>query len=135
MSKIRVLIVDDHPVVRRGLHSILSNMNDMQVVGEAENSTQALERTRELRPDVLVLDIRMPGSSGLQIIQALKQIHSEIKIVVLTSYDTDEHLFDALSLGAHEARTVFCSKVWPTKKSPKPSVGSIEASLSLVHLN
>jgi DNA-binding NarL/FixJ family response regulator len=101
MSKIKILIVDDHPVVRRGLHSILTNMNDIQVVGEAENSVQALDRTRQLRPDVVILDIRLPGSSGLQIIQALKQIHAEVKIVVLTSYDTDEHLFGALSSGAH----------------------------------
>jgi DNA-binding NarL/FixJ family response regulator len=101
MSKIRVLLVDDHPVVRRGLHSILANMNDINVVGEAENSAQALERTKELRPDVIILDIRMPGSSGLQVIQALKQTHAEAKIVVLTSYDTDEHLFGALSSGAH----------------------------------
>ncbi len=101
MSKIRVLLVDDHPVVRRGLHSILTNMPDIQVVGEAENSAQALERTRELRPDVIILDIRLPGSSGLQIIQALRQIHPDVKIVVLTSYDTDEHLFGALSSGAH----------------------------------
>jgi DNA-binding NarL/FixJ family response regulator len=101
MNKIRVLLVDDHPVVRRGLHSILSNMNDIQVIGEAENSAQALEHTRERHPDVIILDIRMPGSSGLQIIQALKQMHPTVKIVVLTSYDSDEHLFGALSSGAH----------------------------------
>jgi DNA-binding NarL/FixJ family response regulator len=101
MNKIRVLLVDDHPVVRRGLHSILSNMNDIQVIGEAENSAQALEYTRERHPDVIILDIRMPGSSGLQIIQALKQMHPTVKIVVLTSYDSDEHLFGALSSGAH----------------------------------
>lgn len=101
MTKIHVLIVDDHPVVRRGLSSVLANMNDIKVVAEAENSAQALEKTRELRPDVVILDIRMPGSSGLQIIQALKQAHAEVKIVMLTSYDTDEHLFGALSSGAH----------------------------------
>jgi DNA-binding NarL/FixJ family response regulator len=101
MSKIRVLLVDDHPVVRRGLYSILTNMHDIQVVGEAENSAQALEQTKRLRPDVIILDIRLPGTSGLQIIQSLKQLHPEVKIVVLTSYDTDEHLFGALSSGAH----------------------------------
>jgi len=100
-DKIRVLIVDDHPVVRRGLHSILTNMDDLQVVGEAEDSAGALQRTRELKPDVVLLDIRMPGCSGLQIIQGLKQAHPEVKILVLTSHDTDEYLFGALSSGAH----------------------------------
>lgn len=101
MTKIRVLIVDDHPVVRRGLHSILTNMKDMQVVGEAENAAQALERTSKLRPDVVILDIRMPGSSGLHIIQSLKQVHPDVKILMLTSHDTDEYLFGSLSSGAH----------------------------------
>lgn len=101
MNEIRVLLVDDHPVVRRGLHSILTNMNDIEVIGEAENAAQALERTGELQPDVVILDIRMPGSSGLQIISSLKQVHPEVKILVLTSHDTDEHLFGALSSGAH----------------------------------
>jgi DNA-binding NarL/FixJ family response regulator len=101
MNEIRVLLVDDHPVVRRGLHSILTNMNDIEVIGEAENAAQALERTGELQPDVVILDIRMPGSSGLQIISSLKQVHPDVKILVLTSHDTDEHLFGALSSGAH----------------------------------
>jgi DNA-binding NarL/FixJ family response regulator len=101
MAKIRVLIVDDHPVVRRGLHSILTNMNDLEVVGEAEDAVQALERTSALQPDVVLLDIRMPGSTGLQIIPGLKSVHEEVKILVLTSHDSDEHLFGALSTGAH----------------------------------
>ena len=101
MAKIRVLIVDDHPVVRRGLHSILTNMHDLEVVGEAEDAVQALERTSALQPDVVLLDIRMPGSTGLQIIPGLKSVHEEVKILVLTSHDSDEHLFGALSTGAH----------------------------------
>lgn len=101
MNKIRVLIVDDHPVVRRGLHSILTNMDDINVIGEAENAVQALERTAKHKPDVVILDIRMPGSSGLQIIPSLKEAHAQVKVLVLTSHDTDEHLFGALSTGAH----------------------------------
>jgi DNA-binding NarL/FixJ family response regulator len=101
MDKIRGLIVDDHPVVRRGLHSILTNMNDLEVVGEAEDAAQALERTSTLQPDVVLLDIRMPGSTGLQIIPSLKSAHEAVKILVLTSHDSDEHLFSALSTGAH----------------------------------
>lgn len=101
MTKIRVLIADDHPVVRRGLHSILTNMDDIDVIGEAEDSSQALAQTSKLKPDVVILDIRMPGSSGMRIIPTLKQVHSNVKILMLTSYDTDEHLFGSLNLGAH----------------------------------
>lgn len=101
MTKIRVLIADDHPVVRRGLHSILTNMDDIDVIGEAEDSAQALSQTDKLKPDVVILDIRMPGSSGMRIIPHLKQIHPEVKVLMLTSYDTDEHLFGSLNLGAH----------------------------------
>jgi DNA-binding NarL/FixJ family response regulator len=100
-EKIRVLIADDHPVVRQGLASMLVNMPDVDVVGEAGDGTQALERAASLKPDIVLLDVRMPGRSGLQIIPLLRKAHANIKIIVLTSYDTDEYLFGALRSGAH----------------------------------
>ncbi len=99
--KIRVLIADDHPVVRQGLGNMLVNLPEVEVVGEACDGTQALERVANLKPDIILLDIRMPGRSGLQILPLLRKAHPDIKIIVLTSYDSDEYLFGALRSGAH----------------------------------
>jgi NarL family two-component system response regulator LiaR len=101
MTKIRVLIVDDHPVVRHGLKNMLNSVKDIEVVGEAETSEQALEQVSQLLPDVVLLDIRMPGASGLRVVQSLQRAHPKTKIIILTSYDNDEHLFEALRAGAH----------------------------------
>lgn len=100
-NKIRVLIADDHPVVRQGLSSMLVNIPDFDVVGEAGDGHQVLERVAALKPDVILLDIRMPGRSGLQVIPFLRKAHPNIKVIVLTSYDSDEYLFGALRMGAH----------------------------------
>jgi two-component system NarL family response regulator len=101
MTKIRVLIVDDHPVVRQGLITMMKSMKDIEVVGQAGDGQEALELVGQLEPDVILLDIRMPGPSGLQIIDRLRTIRPEVKIIVLTSYDAEEHLFGALRAGAH----------------------------------
>jgi DNA-binding NarL/FixJ family response regulator len=99
MNVIRILIVDDHPVVRRGIISLLSNHADFEVVGEASSISSALEQVERLRPDVVLLDIRLPGESGLAL---LSHIHVyETKVLILTSFDDDEHIRVGLQGGAH----------------------------------
>lgn len=98
---IRVLIVDDHRVVRHGLQSILEEYPDIQVIGEAANGIEALERDEELKPDIMLLDIRMPEMDGIQTITELQKRGSPTKILVLTTYGEDEYLFPALRAGAH----------------------------------
>jgi two-component system, NarL family, response regulator DevR len=101
MSRVvRILIADDHSVVRAGLKALLERQGNFRVVAEASTGEEAIERARETRPDVAVLDIRMPGLSG---IEACRQIVSSVegcKVIMLTSYAEDELLFAAIQAGA-----------------------------------
>jgi DNA-binding NarL/FixJ family response regulator len=101
MKSIRVMVVDDHPIVRQGVRSLLSNYADFQVVGEADNGASALERIAAIAPDVVLLDIRMPGETGIDIIRRLRQAMPEAKVLMLTSFDDDEYVAGALRAGAH----------------------------------
>jgi two-component system, NarL family, response regulator DevR len=100
MSAIRVLIVDDHPIVRQGVRGVLANHADIQVVGEADSASTLFSIVDSLKPDVVLLDIRMPGQNGIEVTQRLKQDHPMIKVIILTTYDDDEYLFGALRAGA-----------------------------------
>lgn len=100
MSTIRVLICDDHPIVRQGVRSVLANHPDIQVVGEAENASTLFAIVASLKPDVVLVDIRMPGQGGIEITQRLKHDSPDIKVIVLSTYDDDEYLFGALRAGA-----------------------------------
>jgi two-component system, NarL family, response regulator DevR len=99
MNPIHVLIVDDHPVVRRGIISLLSNHDDLEVVGEAGSVQAALELLSQLRPNVVLLDIRLPGESGLDLLDHIRTV--DAKILILTSFDDEEHVLEALQGGAH----------------------------------
>jgi DNA-binding NarL/FixJ family response regulator len=101
MDKIRVLIVDDHAVVRRGLRSMLDNAPAIQVVGEAADGAEALEQVVAWQPEVVLLDVRMPGMSGIEVTRRLRQEYPSVKILILTAYAEDEYLFPALQAGAH----------------------------------
>jgi DNA-binding NarL/FixJ family response regulator len=97
---IRVLIVDDHGVVRRGLRGFLDLLDDIEVVGEAENGRQAVELAGRLTPDVILMDLLMPELDGLGAIAAIKAAHPEIEIVALTSFIEEEKVTTALEAGA-----------------------------------
>lgn len=101
MEAIRVLIADDHPVFRYGLRSLLANDPEIKVVSEAESAAEVLADVGRVYPDVVLLDIRMPGPTGINVAQELRRSHPEIKVLVLTAYDDDEYLMDALRVGVH----------------------------------
>ncbi len=100
MDKIRVMLADDHPVTRAGVRKFLSKAADIEVIAEADNGTQALEMAKELLPDVLLLDIELPGIKGIEIARELQATHSPIKILVLSSYDDKQFIFGLLGNGA-----------------------------------
>jgi len=97
---IRVLIVDDQALVRAGFRMILEAQPDIEVVGEAENGLAAIEAARGLRPDVVLMDIRMPGLDGIEATRRLTAMGLDGHVVILTTYDLDEYVFDALAAGA-----------------------------------
>jgi DNA-binding NarL/FixJ family response regulator len=100
MSPIRLLIVDDHPVVRDGLRGMLASDPDLEVVGEAEDGREALTAAAELRPDVILMDLRMPGMGGAAAIRELAERGVTARILVLTTYDSDTDMVPALEAGA-----------------------------------
>ena len=97
----RVLIVDDHLVVRRGLRSMLADAKDVEIVGEASSAGEAIKRATSLRPDILVLDIRMPGMNGLRLLRCLKEQLPDLKVIILTNYDDEQFLLEAFRAGAY----------------------------------
>ncbi|MGC9468720.1 MAG: response regulator transcription factor [Anaerolineae bacterium] len=96
----RILIVDDHEVVRLGLRTLLSNQPDFAVVDEAASADEAIEKSLLHHPDVVVMDIRMPGSSGIEACREIKERLPQVEVIMLTSYAEDELLFEAISAGA-----------------------------------
>jgi DNA-binding NarL/FixJ family response regulator len=97
---IRVLIVDDQALVRAGFRMILEAQPDLEVVGEAGDGAAAIDAVRTLRPDVVLMDVRMPGVDGIEATRRLTEAGVPGKIVILTTYDLDEYVFDALAAGA-----------------------------------
>lgn len=100
MTPIRVLIVDDHPVVRQGVRNVLAYHADIHVVGEAENAASLFRDLDSISPDLILLDLRMPGASGIEIARRLKHQYDWIKIIILTTYDDEESLAGAITAGA-----------------------------------
>jgi two-component system response regulator DevR len=100
MIKQRILLVDDHEVVRLGLKSLLDHHIQFEVVGEASNAKEALEQVSRLHPDIVLMDIRLPGTSGIEACEEVTSRFPESRVVMLTSYAEDEMLFSAIRAGA-----------------------------------
>lgn len=97
---IRLLVVDDHPVVRAGIVGMVASQDDFEIVGEAENGKEAIEKVGALTPDVVLLDLRMPVMDGVEVIESLSQEHPDVNVLVLTTYDTDADILRAVEAGA-----------------------------------
>lgn len=100
MKKIRVLIVDDHAVLRAGLRTLLNLQSDFEVVGEASEGPEALEKVQQLQPDVVLMDITLPGMEGLEATKRLKKTHPNVKVLILTMHEDRRYLYSALKAGA-----------------------------------
>ena len=97
---VRILVTDDHPVVRAGLSGMLSGEPDFEVVGEAQNGKEAVAFVGELKPDVVLMDLRMPEMDGVTAIGRIKSDHPDVHILVLTTYETDRDVLPAIKAGA-----------------------------------
>ena len=96
---IRVLCADDHPLVRKGIASILGNETDVVLAGEAGDGKEAVEQFRRLQPDVVLMDLRMPGMNGIEATRVIRGEMPEAKIIALTSYDGDQDIYRAIEAG------------------------------------
>ena len=100
MSKPRILIVDDHGIVRAGIRSLLEDDTSIEVVGEAENGEEAIEKAKQLKPDLVLMDIAMPGMNGIEATRRIKEEFPDICVLILTMHDDEEFFLPALRAGA-----------------------------------
>jgi DNA-binding NarL/FixJ family response regulator len=99
-ATIKVLIADDHPVVREGLMAMLNRQEDFDVVGEAKDGVEAVSKTKELAPDVVLMDLRMPELDGVEAIHQIKAARPNTHVIILTTYSDDEYIFRGIEAGA-----------------------------------
>ena len=100
MGKIRIMLAEDHKVVREGTRRLLESQSDFQVVGEASDGIEAVELAKKLRPEIIIMDVSMPRLNGIEATKEIKSLYPNIAILVLTGYDDDEYVFALLEAGA-----------------------------------
>lgn len=100
METVRILIADDHPLFRDGLRLLLQSMENLQVIGEATSGEEAVTHAAELSPDIVLMDIQMPGLNGLEATRRIRAAQPEVRVIVLTMFEDDESLFAAMRVGA-----------------------------------
>ncbi|MCB9139900.1 MAG: response regulator transcription factor [Caldilineaceae bacterium] len=98
--RLRILLVDDHEVVRIGLRTVLARYEQFEIVGEAATAQEAMEKTAYCNPDIVIMDIRLPGKNGIEATREIVAAHPGVKVIILTSYADDDMLFEAISAGA-----------------------------------
>ncbi len=101
MKSLRILIVDDHEMVRLGLTSLLARYPQFRVVAQAKNGEQAQRHAQYFKPDVIIMDVRLPGKNGIEITREIMRQKTETKVIILTSYSQEEQLFEAINAGAY----------------------------------
>jgi len=99
-EKIKILITDDHPVVREGLSAMLSRESYIEVVGEAKDGSEAVAKAGELQPDIVLMDLRMPEMDGVEAMRQIRARYPDIQFIVLTTYNNDEYIFKGIEAGA-----------------------------------
>ncbi|MDQ1301121.1 MAG: two-component system, NarL family, response regulator NreC [Chloroflexota bacterium] len=119
MNPIRILLVDDHAVVRAGLRMLLGADAELQIVGEAENGAQALRLTDDLVPDVVLMDISMPDMNGIEATRRIKEAHPDVAVLALTMHEDDQYFFEMLGAGA--------SGYVPKRAAPNELIAAIHA--------
>ena len=120
MAKIRLLLVDDHDVVRSGLRMLLENEADLVILGEAGSGQQALGLVAKLEPDVVIMDITLPDMSGIEVTRRIKQSHPKIAVVALTIHEDQQYFFEMLQVGA--------SAYVPKRAAPNDLIAAIRAA-------
>ena len=100
MTQIRILLAEDHALVRAGIRALLERQQDMEVVGEAADGDEAIQKVSELRPDVVVMDIAMPGTTGLEATRQIKATFPDVHVLTLTILEDERYFFESIQAGA-----------------------------------